>query len=74
MVTEVVYDVMNAQVHPGSGGQAMRCVLEIATPPPGPRRPSASFCTLTMLRPDAEHLLAQLQQALHPPESRRDLN
>jgi hypothetical protein len=71
---ETVFDVLNAKVHPGSSGQAIRCTFQIAEPPPGPRSPSQSLCTLTMLRADAEQLLEQLQAALDPPKPLSNLN
>ncbi len=71
---ETVFDVLNAKVHPGNGGQAIRCTFQIAEQSPGPRSPSQSLCILTMLRADAEHLLQQLVDALDPPKPPSNLN
>lgn len=73
-MAHVFHDVMNAQVHPGSGGQAIRVVFEMADPELVPRQPSAWLCTLTMLRQDAEHLLEALQTALNPPAPPKSAN
>jgi hypothetical protein len=70
----IVCDVIGAKVHPGNGGRAIRCRFEIVDPESKPRQPSGAFCTLTMLREDAEKLLDELQTALRPPTPLSGLN